>query len=62
MLDKVREVREEDRARVIELRGECGLVRPWNNPHLDFDRKRAIQPELFLAGERDGSVEATLMA
>ncbi len=43
---------------VIALWQECGLLRPWNDPHRDIARKLTEQPELFLVGV----VEQTLMA
>lgn len=35
---------------------ECGLVRPWNDPHRDIARKLTVQPELFLVAETVGKV------
>ena len=35
---------------VVALWHECGLTRPWNDPHRDIERKLAVQPELFLVG------------
>jgi ribosomal protein S18 acetylase RimI-like enzyme len=46
---------------VVELWRECGLTRPWNDPHRDIERKLTTQPELFLVGEDDGAVVATAM-
>jgi ribosomal protein S18 acetylase RimI-like enzyme len=40
---------------------ECGLVRPWNDPHRDIHRKMTEQPELFLVGQVDDAVVATAM-
>lgn len=51
-----------DEAAVVGLWMECDLVRPWNNPHKDIQRKLTVQPELFLVGLIDGSVIATVMA
>ena len=50
-----------DEAAVVRLWNECGLTRPWNDPHADIARKSAEQPELFLVGEADGQVIATAM-
>lgn len=52
----------EDTEAVIAVWTECGLVRPWNDPRRDIERKLAEQPELFLVGEIDGAVTATVMA
>jgi ribosomal protein S18 acetylase RimI-like enzyme len=46
---------------VVRLWRECGLVRPWNDPHRDIHRKMTEQPELFLIGEVDAAVVATAM-
>ena len=46
---------------VIELWRQCGLTRPWNNPRLDIERKRKVNPELFLVGLLDGKVVATVI-
>lgn len=51
-----------DEAQVISLWHECGLLRSWNDPHLDIVRKQAAGDELFLVAEIDGSVVGTLMA
>ena len=47
----IRTFRETDEPAVIQLWADCGLVRPWNDPHRDIQRKLAEQPELFLVGE-----------
>jgi glutathione S-transferase len=51
-----------DEGAVIALWQACGLTRPWNDPRLDFARKMAVQPELFLAGVLDGRIVASVMA
>lgn len=51
----------EDEAAVIALWQHCGLIRPWNNPRLDIARKLQVNAELFLVGEREGRVVATVM-
>jgi len=51
-----------DEAQVIALWHECGLLRTWNDPHLDIARKQAARDGLFLVAEMDGSVVGTLMA
>jgi len=38
------------------------LSAPHNDPRGMFDRKRAYQPELFLVGEIDGTIVASVMA
>jgi ribosomal protein S18 acetylase RimI-like enzyme len=51
-----------DEERVVQLWRDCGLTRPWNDPHKDIARKLGEQPELFLVGTVDGRVMATVMA
>ena len=51
-----------DEAAVVALWRAVGLTRPWNDPHADIRRKRAVQPELFLVGELDRAIVATAMA
>ncbi|GAA1790750.1 GNAT family acetyltransferase [Agromyces lapidis] len=36
---------------VVALWRAAGLVKPWNDPHLDIERKLTVQPELFLVAE-----------
>ena len=52
----------EDEARVIELWRECGLVVPQNNPQRDIALKLQVHPELFLIGEIDSQIVASVMA
>ena len=58
---RIRPFAAEDTERVVELWAECGLTRPWNDPHKDIARKLTVHPDLFLVGEEDGSVLATAM-
>jgi ribosomal protein S18 acetylase RimI-like enzyme len=51
----------EDEPAVIDLWHNCGLVRPWNNPGLDIQRKLQVNPELFLIGLWNGQVTASAM-
>jgi len=52
----------EDEPAVVALWKQCGLTRPWNDPHKDIARKLAVQPELFIVGVTDGAVMASVMA
>lgn len=45
---KIRSFHPADENSVIALWRECGLTRPWNDPHRDIQRKLSEQPELFL--------------
>jgi ribosomal protein S18 acetylase RimI-like enzyme len=58
----VRAFKEEDEARVIELWTFGGLVRPWNDPKKDIERKLTVQRELFLVAELEGVIVGTVMA
>ena len=51
-----------DEPAVIALWHECKVTRPWNDPHKDIARKLALQPELFLVGEVEARVIASVMA
>lgn len=46
----------------MALWNECGLTRPWNDPHKDIARKLTEQPELFLVGTEQNSIVASAMA
>ncbi len=58
----IRAFRAGDEDAVIALWQACGLTRPWNDPRKDIERKLRVQPELFLVGEVDGVVVASVMA
>ena len=58
----VRSYEEGDREAVIALWKACGLSRAWNDAGCDIDRKRTVQPELFLVGLEEGTLVATAMA
>jgi ribosomal protein S18 acetylase RimI-like enzyme len=58
----IRPFRLADEEAVITLWTACSLVRPWNDPRADIRRKLTQQPELFLIGDLDGVIVATVMA
>ena len=58
----VRAYRDEDRAAVVEVWRSAGLVRSWNDPHKDLERKLAADPEGLLVAVEDGVVVGTVMA
>jgi len=58
----IRSFQAADETAVIALWQQCGLVRPWNDPHKDIQRKLAVRPDLFLVGELEGRVVACVMA
>lgn len=51
----------EDEAAVISIWNRCGLLRSWNDPKKDIQRKLSVRPDLFLVGTIDGKVVATVM-
>ncbi len=51
-----------DEANVIALWARCGLIRPWNDPHKDIQRKLQVQPELFLIGMLGETLAVSVMA
>ena len=57
----IRTFEESDTETVIALWKKCGLVKPWNDPHKDIQRKLTVQRELFLVGEQDESIIAAVM-
>lgn len=59
---RVRPFEPRDEAAVIELWRRCELLRPQNDPKKDIARKLKVQRELFLVGEIDGNVVASVMA
>ena len=46
---------------IIHIWEECGLIRSWNNPKLDIERKVNIQKDLFFVGELSNKIIATAM-
>jgi ribosomal protein S18 acetylase RimI-like enzyme len=50
-----------DTASVVDLWQCCGLIRSWNNPHLDIERKLAVNPEWFIVGEVSNEIVASAM-
>ncbi|MEM9516536.1 MAG: GNAT family acetyltransferase [Actinomycetota bacterium] len=58
----VRRFVERDRERVIELWHLADLVRPWNDPHKDIDRKLSVADGMFLVATADGATVGTVMA
>jgi ribosomal protein S18 acetylase RimI-like enzyme len=57
----LRTFQEHDQAGVIQLWHECGLTVAWNDPVKDIERKLSIGRDLFLVGEVDGNIIASVM-
>ncbi|WP_210191770.1 MULTISPECIES: GNAT family acetyltransferase [Rhodomicrobium] len=53
---------ETDRADLIALWEVCGLIRPWNDPDKDIDRKLGDAAGLFLVARQDGVLIGSAMA
>lgn len=58
----IRPCQTNDMSAIVQLWQDCGLVVPQNNALLDICRKLKVQPELFLVGDINGQVVATVMA
>jgi ribosomal protein S18 acetylase RimI-like enzyme len=59
---RIRPFQAEDGPTVVALWDQCGLTRPWNDPRKDVARKLRVQPELFLVGEENEALVASVMA
>jgi len=59
---QIRPYKPSDQSNVIDLWVRCELVKPWNNPLKDIERKLQVSPELFFVGESHGEIVATAMA
>jgi ribosomal protein S18 acetylase RimI-like enzyme len=59
---RIREFADADADEVVALWASAGLVRPWNDPHLDIERKKAVQRDLFLVAVDDDRLLGVGMA
>lgn len=59
---EIRPLTDADVEPVVELWHESGLTRPWNDPHTDIRRARAVWPELLLVAVDGGAVVGSVMA
>jgi ribosomal protein S18 acetylase RimI-like enzyme len=59
---QIRPFQSQDQEAIISLWRRCDLVRPWNDPVKDIQRKLAVRPDLFLVGLLDGEIIACVMA
>ncbi len=57
----IRIYRQDDLEEVITLWERCDLLRPWNDPETDIERKQNQGADLFLIAEAAGEVVGTLM-
>lgn len=58
---EIRTFRQEDLEEVITLWERCDLLRPWNDPELDIERKLYHSADLFLVAEVAGEVVGSVM-
>ena len=52
----IRTFKEKDRKQVIRLWDICGLIRSWNDPNKDLDRKKRLGKDLFLILELENDI------
>ena len=57
----IRAFKQVDKVAVVELWQACGLIVPWNDPVKDIHRKLEVDPDLFIVGELEGAIMATVM-
>ena len=57
----IRTFQDDDTDSVIAVWEKAGLIRSWNNPLLDIQRKTSFQKDLFFVGEFKGDIVATAM-
>ena len=58
---EIREYQESDEKDVIELWFKCDLVLPGSNPKQDIERKLKVDRDLFLVGNVNGKIIASVM-
>jgi ribosomal protein S18 acetylase RimI-like enzyme len=61
-LIEIRPFRPGDTDAVVGLWDACDLIRPWNDPRKDIERKLGVDPELFLVAVEDELVVGVVMA
>ncbi|WP_116586118.1 GNAT family acetyltransferase [Pectobacterium versatile] len=58
---EIRIFRQDDFEAVIILWERCDLLRPWNDPEMDIERKLNHDPDLFLVAEVNGEIVGSVM-
>ncbi|QCT22307.1 GNAT family acetyltransferase [Jejubacter calystegiae] len=58
---EIRIFRQDDFEEIITLWERCELLRPWNDPEMDIERKMNHDPDLFLVAEVGGEIVGSLM-
>jgi hypothetical protein len=59
---RIRAFEARDRDEVIALWRSCDLLRSWNDPQKDIDRKLRVRPNMFLVAVDDEIVVGSVMA
>ena len=59
---EIRPFRPDETEVVIALWEACDLIRPWNDPRKDIERKLRVDPDLFLVAVEDEIVVGAVMA
>jgi ribosomal protein S18 acetylase RimI-like enzyme len=59
---EIRPFRPDETEAVVALWKACDLIRPWNDPRKDIERKLGVDPELFLVAVEDELVVGAVMA
>ena len=57
----IREFKIADSTEIIALWQACELTRPWNDPRRDIQRKLDVDDALFLVGEHENKIIASVM-
>ena len=57
----IRKFETADTEKVVDVWDKCGLLYPANDPYMEIRNKTSFQPDLFLVGESDGQVMASVM-
>lgn len=58
---RIRPFTKEDTEAVVKLWQQCGLMVSHNDPGKDIERKLKVDPDLFLVGELDNKIIASVM-
>lgn len=52
---EIRPFRPSETEAAVALWDACDLIRPWNDPRRDIERKLRVDPELFLVAVEESS-------
>jgi ribosomal protein S18 acetylase RimI-like enzyme len=58
---RIRPFQSSDEPAIVRLWQRCDLLRPWNDPKKDIQRKLSVGREMFLVGVLDDDLVATVM-